>query len=263
MKFLQSKLYHKVSLNLAFVSLGCLSFFSPFAKAQEHNYKKSTSVNNFNHHPVQLVQKQVCPSAQLLPQRIFETAKYYVYICRGDEKNSLGYYVQVSKNRATKITLPVSNKVGEAYLAKNTGVIYTVTPYELVVTKLTKRSSVVLREKVSNAIASDGQSLARACPTDNTSFVEAATKNYIVYICGKQTPDTYIAVTKNGNNIITLPLQPNYNSSAKTENSEYIAIKGKTRYLLNRKILKVSRGGRNLVKEKVLYWHFVYLAPSL
>lgn len=56
--------------------------------------------------------------------------------------------MQVSKNRATKITLPVSNKVGEAYLAKNTGVIYTVTPYELVVTKLTKRSSVVLRKKL-------------------------------------------------------------------------------------------------------------------
>ncbi|RAM53103.1 MAG: hypothetical protein C6Y22_03195 [Hapalosiphonaceae cyanobacterium JJU2] len=255
MKFSQSKLYHKGTLNLAFASLSCLSFFSPFANAQEQIQKDSTSVSNFNHYPVQLVQKQVCPSAQLLPQRIFKTAKYYIYICKGDEKNSLGYYVQFSRNSGSKITLPISNKVSEAYLAKNTGVIYTVTPYELVITKFAKRSSVVFREKVNNAIAADGQSLAKGCPTGNTSFVEAATKNYIVYICGKQTPDTYIAITKNGNNIITLPLQPNYNSSVKTGDSEYIAIKGQTHYLLNRKMLKVSRDGRNLVKEKILYWH--------
>ncbi len=255
MKLLQSKVYHKGNLNLAFVSLGCLLFFSPFAKAQEQIQKESTSVNNFNHYLIQLGKKQVCPSTKLLPKRIFETAKYYIYICKGDETNSLGYYVQVSKNSGWKITLPVSNKVDEAYFAKNTGVIYTVTSYELVITKLTKRSSVVLREKVNNAIAADGQSLARGCPTGNTSFVEAATKNYIVYICGKQTPDTYVAVTKNGSNIITLPLQLNYNSSTKTEDSEYIAIKDKTHYIINRKMLKVSRDGRNLVKEKVLYWH--------
>ncbi|MFB2772190.1 hypothetical protein ACE1AT_23320 [Pelatocladus sp. BLCC-F211] len=255
MKILQSQLYYKGSLNLAFVCLGCLSFFSPFAKAQEQIKKESTSVNNFNNPLIQLTQKQVCPSAKLLTKRIFETVKYYIYICKGDETNPLGYYVQFSKNSGWKITLPVSNQVDEAYFAKNNGVIYTVTPYELVITKFTKRSSVVLREKVNHAIAADGQSLARGCPTGHTSFVEAATKNYIVYICGKQTPDTYVAITKNGNNIITLPLQLNYNSSQKTEDSEYIAVKGKTHYLLNRKILKVSRDGRNLVKEKVLYWH--------
>ncbi|WP_315788022.1 hypothetical protein [Fischerella sp. JS2] len=255
MKFLQFRLYHKGSLKLAFVSLNCLLFFSPFAKIQAQIIKESTSVNNFNYSFIQLTKKQVCPSAQLLPKRIFETAKYYVYICRGDEKNSLGYYVQIYKNSSSKIIIPVSNQVGEAYFAKNTGVIYTVTPYELVVTKLTKRSSVVLREKVNSAIAADGQSLVKGCPEGNTSFVEAATKNYIVYICGRETPDTYIAVTKNGTNIITLPLQLNYNSSAKAEDSEYVAIKGKTRYLLNRKMLKVSREGRNLVKEKILYWY--------
>ncbi|BAZ67002.1 MAG: hypothetical protein KME28_15010 [Pelatocladus maniniholoensis HA4357-MV3] len=255
MKILQFKLYHKVSLNLVFVSLGCLSFFSPFAKAKEQHYKELKSGNNFNLHPVQLLQKQVCPSAQLLPKRIFETAKYYVYICKGDEKTSLGYYVQISKNSGSQITLPVNKKVGEAYFAKNTGVIYTVTPYELLITKFTKGSSVVLREKINSAIAADGQSLSKSCPTGNTSFVEAATKNYIVYICGRQTPEIYVAITKNGNNTITLPLQSNYNYSTNTEDSEYIAIKGKTYYLLNRKILKVSRNGRNLVKEKVLYWH--------
>jgi hypothetical protein len=255
MKLLQSTLAHKGSFKLAFVSLCCLLFFSPLAKTQAQIKKESTSGINFNHSLIQLTKQQVCPSTQLLPKRIFETAKYYVYICKGDEKNSLGYYVQIYKNSGSKITIPVSNKVGEAYLAKNTGVIYSVTPYELVVTKFSKRSSVVLREKVNHAIAADGQSLARGCPEGNTSFVEAATKSYIVYICGRETPDTYIAVTKNGTNIITLPLQPNYNSSAKVEDSEYIAIKGKTRYLLNRKMLKVSREGHNLVKEKVLYWH--------
>ncbi|TBR60962.1 hypothetical protein B4U84_09070 [Westiellopsis prolifica IICB1] len=249
MKILQLQLDHKGSLNLAFVCLGCLSFFSHFAKAQ------AQIKSNFNNSLVQLTQKQVCPSAKLLAKRIFETAKYYIYICKGDETSSLGYYVQVSKNSGWKITLPVSNKVDEAYFANHTGVIYTVTPYELVITKLTKRSSVVLREKVNHAIAADGQSLAQGCPTGNTSFVEAATKNYIVYICGRETPDIYVAITKNGNNIITLPLQPHYNSSVKTDDSEYIAIKGKIHYLLNRKILKVSRDGRNLVKEKVLYWH--------
>ncbi|MBD2431958.1 MULTISPECIES: hypothetical protein [Fischerella] len=255
MKFLQSRLYHKVIFKLAFASLSCLFFFSPLVKAQAQIKKESTSVSNFNHSLIQLTKQQVCPSTQLLPKRIFETAKYYVYICRGDEKNSLGYYVQIYKNSGSKITIPVSNKVGEAYFAKNTGVIYTVTPYELVVTKFSKRNSLVLREKVNNAIAADGQSLVKGCPEDNTSFVEAATKNYIVYICGRETPDTYIAVTKNGTSIITLPLLSNYNSSAKAEDSEYIAIKGKTRYLLNRKMLRVSRDGHNLVKEKVLYWH--------
>ncbi|PLZ04510.1 hypothetical protein [Fischerella thermalis] len=255
MSFLQFRLYHKGSLKLAFVSLSCLLFFSPLAKTQAEIKKESTLVSNLNHSLIQLTQKQVCPSAQLLPKRIFETDKYYVYICRGDEKSSLGYYVQIYKNSGSKIIIPISNKVGEAYFAKDTGVIYTVTPYELVVTKFSKRNSLVLREKVNNAIAADGQSLTKGCPEGNTSFVEAATKNYIVYICGREMPDTYIALTKNGTSIITLPLLSNYNSSAKAEDSEYIAIKGKTRYLLNRKMLRVSRDGRNLVKEKVLYWH--------
>ncbi|NWF59402.1 MAG: hypothetical protein HXY43_08875 [Fischerella sp.] len=254
MNFLQSIFPHKGTFKLAFVGMACLLFFIPLVKAEEQVKRETASVNKLSNNLVQLSQQKVCPSVELLPTRSFETDKYYVFICRGNQKSPLGYYVRFTKNGGTKITIPVSSKIGETYLATKGEATYVVTPYELVVTKVNRRDRVIFREKVNNAIAADGQPLARACPDGNTTFVEAETKNFIVYICGREVPDSYVAVARNGNNRIALPLQK-YNSSGNMEDSQYVAVNGDIRYILTRKLLKVSRDGRNIVKEKVLHWN--------
>ncbi|MCX7593827.1 MAG: hypothetical protein N2235_08710 [Fischerella sp.] len=253
MNFLQSVFHHKANFKLAFASMTCLLFFIPLVKAEEQVNTEAASVNKPSNNLVQLAQQKVCPSAELLPTRSFETDKHYVFICRGNQKNPLGYYVRFPKNGSSKTTIPVSNKIGETYLATKGEVTYSVTPYELVVMKVNRRDRFVFREKVNRAIAADGQPLARGCPDGNTTFVEAETKNFIVYICGRQVPDSYVAVARNGNNRIALPLQKY--SHRNVEDSHYVAVNGDIRYLLTRKLLKVSRDGRNIVKEKVLHWN--------
>ncbi len=251
MNFLQFKCNYKVTLKLAFVGLASLLFLSPLARAKEQVRGETTSTNNFSNYPVQLTQQQVCPSAKLLPKRSFDTPKYYVYICRGDNENSLGYYVRVTKNGGNKFTIPVSRKNGETYLAIKGEVTYVVTPYELLVSK---QGRVVTRERVNSAIAANGKPLARGCPDGNTTFVEAETQSFIVFICGENIPNSYVAVARNGNDKITLPLQSD-NAHGEIQDSQYIAVKGDIRYLLTCKVLRVSRDGKTVVKEKILRWN--------
>jgi hypothetical protein len=252
MNYLQLNVTHTVTLRLAFVGLSSLWLLTPFPKAQV--IEAGDILKKSKNYQLQPAQEQVCPSANLIPKRSFHTAKDYIYICRGERDDSLGYYVRISKNGGNKITVPISSKNGETYVAIQGELTYMVSPYELVITKLSKGGSVSFREKVNSAIAADGKPLARGCPDGNTTFVEAKTKNFIVYICGREIPSSCVAVARQGNQKITIPLQ-SYNSRRGIEDSQFIAVNGDIRYLLTRNALKVSRDGKTIIKEKVLYWN--------
>ncbi|MDM9380480.1 hypothetical protein QUB80_07155 [Chlorogloeopsis sp. ULAP01] len=252
MNFLQLNFTHAVTLQLAVVSVSSLWLMTPFPKAPVMESVKI--LKNSKQHKLQAAQEQVCPSDDLIPKRTFHTAKDYIYICRGERLNSLGYYIRISKNGSNKITVPISSKNGETYTAIQGEITYMVTPYELIITKLSKGGSVNFREKVNSAIAADGKPLARGCPDGNNTFVEAKTKNFIVYICGKELPSSYVAVARQGNDKITIPLQ-SYKFRVGIEDSQFVAVNGDIRYLLTRSTLKVSRDSKTIIKEKVLYWN--------
>ncbi|BAY85345.1 hypothetical protein NIES267_48450 [Calothrix parasitica NIES-267] len=198
---------------------------------------------------IQLPKKKVCPSANLLPIRSFITAKNYVYICRGNDKNPLGYYVRIPKKLDNKITLPITKKSREAYIAINGEVGYIITPYEMVITK---RRRIILKEKVVAAIKANGKAILKGCPEGNNTFAQAETKSFFIYICGQGNPTSYVSVTRKSNRTINLPLKKMNQNDIKA--SRYIATNGNIRFILTDKALRVSRGGRNVVKEKVLNW---------
>jgi hypothetical protein len=234
MKILQTGFNYKDTLKLALLSATSLFLLTPSVNALPTNNSQ-----------------QICPLAKLLPKRSFDTTKYSVYICRGDNKNALGYYVRISKTDNSKITVPVSSTTGETYIASKGEIAYAVTPYEL---QVIKNRRVILKERVNNAIAGDGQSLTKACPEGENIFGEAETKSFIIYICGSNLPANYIAITRSGNRRIAVPLS-SYNSKGTPEASQYIAVNGDIRYFLTRKVLRISDNGQTIIKEKVLRWN--------
>ncbi len=240
MKFLQPGFNCKGIFKLALLGATSLFLLTPSVKALPANNSEQLNL-----------QPQICPSAKLLPKRSFDTAKYSVYICRGDNNNALGYYVRISKTDNSKITVPVSSTTGETYIASKGEIAYAVTPYEL---QVIKNRRVVLKERVNNAIAGDGQPLAKGCPEGENIFGEAETKSFIVYICGSNLPTNYIAITRSGNRRIEVPLS-SYNFKGVPETSQYIAVNGDIRYLLTRKVLRISDNGQTVIKEKVLHWN--------
>lgn len=235
MNFLQPGFNYKATIKLALLTVTSLFLLTPSVKAVE----QSTALS-----------QQVCPSAKLLPKRTFDTAKYSVYICRGDNANALGYYVRVAKTDGSHITIPVSSRSGETYIAIKGEIAYAVTPYEL---QIIKNRRIILKERVNSAVAGDGQPLERGCPEGENIFGEAETKSFIVYICGVNLPSNYVAITRNGNRRLAVPLE-SYNSKG-AEASRYVAVNADIRYVLTRKVLRVSRNGETLVKEKVLRWN--------
>ncbi|MBD0265551.1 MAG: hypothetical protein ICV78_23375, partial [Tolypothrix sp. Co-bin9] len=190
MKFLQIQFNCKGTFKLALLGATYLFLLTASVKA--------LPTNNLE----QLNSPKICPSVKLLPKRTFDTAKYSVYICRGDNQNALGYYVRISKIDNSKITVPVSSTTGETYIASKGEIAYAITPYEL---QVIKNRRVILRERVNNAIAGDGQPLAKGCPEGENIFGEAETKSFIVYICGSNLPTNYIAITRSGNRRIAVP----------------------------------------------------------
>ncbi|MEM1392982.1 MAG: hypothetical protein AAGG00_06720 [Cyanobacteria bacterium P01_H01_bin.150] len=198
---------------------------------------------------IQLAKNKVCPSANLLPIRSFSTAKNYVYICRGNDKNPLGYYVRIPNNLDNKITVPITKKARETYTAINGELAYIITPYEMFITK---RGLIIHREKVITAVKANGKSILKGCPKGNNTFAQAETKSFFIYICGQENPSSYISVTRKSNKRINLPLTLGNQNRLKA--SRYIATNGNIRFILTDKALRVSRDGRNVVKEKVLNW---------
>ena len=250
MNFFKSELTHQKALQLALVGVILLfNIKSSTAKNITEKQIKNTRISRDK--SIQLAQNKICPSANLLPIRSFNTAKNFVYICRGDSKNPLGYYVRIPKKLDNKITVPITRKARETYIAINSELTYKITPYEMAIAK---RGRTILREKVISAVKANGQSLAKGCPEDNNTFAQAETKSFFIYICGKSNPSSYVSVTRKSNRSINLPLQKWNQSGVKA--SRYIATNGNIRFVLTDKVLRVSRNGRNVVKEKVMQWNY-------
>lgn len=85
---------------------------------------------------------------------------------------------------------------------------------------------------------------ASVCESSGGSqFVSAETKNYLVYICGGDNPNTYVGMAKNGGNSISLPLQS-------YTRDRFVAVNGDTRYTLTRTELIVTQKGRVIARER-------------
>jgi hypothetical protein len=224
-------------------------FFSlfPNIKAVGENSSNDKSINQAILNSNTLPQQKACTSPSSQPQKTFETAKYYVYICAGDKENNRGYYIAVSKMGATTINLPIARQNGESYIAAKGLLVYSISPYELLITK---KRRIIHKEKVNSAIKEDGKSIARGCPDRQHIFTSAETRNYIIYICGEKTPTSYVSLAKDGNESVTLPLQSENNS----KENQYIAIDGNTHYFLSRNALRVSTQGLTIIKERILQW---------
>lgn len=242
MSFFKSELTHQQALQL--VVVGTILLFnvksSTAKKIVEENIQTSIHQDK----------NKICPSKNLLPIRSFDTGKYYVYICRGDHKNPLGYYVLIPKKLDNKINVPIVKKARETYIAINNELEYKINPYEMAIAK---RGRIILRQKVISAIKANGQPLAKGCPQGNNTFVQAETKSFFIYICGSQNPSSYVSVTRKSNRKINLPLQKWNQNAVKT--NRYVAISGNIRFVLTNKVLRVSQNGRNIIKEKVMQWN--------
>ncbi|MEB3215255.1 MAG: hypothetical protein VKN72_03205 [Nostocales cyanobacterium 94392] len=247
---MKRELTHFQALQLALMG-GILLFNIQSSPAKIIGNKQSKNIHNLNQNSVETAPNKICPSANLLSIRTFDTEKYYVYICRGDELNPLGYYVRIPKNLDSKITVPITQNVKqtETYIAVNGEITYQITPYEMIITK---SGRIILREKVISVVKADGETLAKGCPENNKTFAQAETKSFFIYICGNENPSSYISITRTNNTIINLPLKKLTQNGVKT--NQYIAINGNISFILTDKILRVSRDGQNIVKEKVLQW---------
>lgn len=246
----KSESAHQKALQLALVG-GVLLFNIKPSTAKISANKQAQTPEKSSQISIQIAQNKVCPRANLLPIRSFNTAKYYVYICRGDKQNPLGYYVRIPKKLDNKITIPVTRKYRETYIAVSGEVAYKINPYEMVVNK---RGRIILREKVTTIVKANGQSVAKGCPEGNNTFAQAETKSFFIYICGEENPSSYVSIARNSNKVINLPLQKSNQNGVKA--NQYIAINGNIRFILTNKVLKVSRNNQNIVKEKVLRWDY-------
>lgn len=86
---------------------------------------------------------------------------------------------------------------------------------------------------------------AAVCPQNSggSLFVAAETRNFLVYICGGDLPNTYVGVAKNGTTgSISLPLQS-------YTRDRFVAVNRNTRYTLTRNELIVSQNGRVVRRE--------------
>ena len=238
MNLSQTKLNRLPALKLAWVRIFVLQFFTPDNKVLGESILQPESL------------KAICPGQNSIPRRSFETAKYQVYICIGNQKHPLGYYVRITKNDASKITVPLTRKNIETYVAVNDVISYVISPYEMLVIK---QGRIVVRERVESAIAADGQTLASGCPQGQNLLVEAVTRSFIVYICGGDFPGSYVGIARSDNSKITLPLL-SQKSQGEAIKKKYVAIEGNIKYTLTRDVLQVSQDGQTIIKEKVLRW---------
>lgn len=98
-----------------------------------------------------------------------------------------------------------------------------------------------------NSVKANSIEIAQAASVCESSggsqFVSAETKNYLVYICGGDNPNTYVGMAKNGGNSISLPLQT-------STRDRFVAVNGDTRYTLTRTELIVTQNGRVIARER-------------
>lgn len=237
MKFSPIKLYCLPVPRLTWVGIFLLQFLIPHKALSESTQPESKQI--------------ICPSENSIPRRSFETAKYQVYICVGNQQHALGYYVRITKSDGGKITVPLTRRNAETYIAVKDEIAYAITPYEMLIMK---QGRTVVRERVERAKTADGQPLVSVCPEAQNLLVEAVTRSFIVYICSGDIASSYVAINRSDNSKITLPLL-RQKSQEEAIKKKYVAVEGSINYTLTRDVLRVSQGGQIMIKEKVLRWY--------
>ena len=159
--------------------------------------------------------------------------------------------MRITKTDGGKITVPLTRKNAETYIAVNDEIAYAITPYEMLIIK---QGHTVVRERVERASSADGQPLVSACPETQNLLIEAVTRSFIVYICEGNITSSYVAINRSDNSKITLPLL-HQKSQEEAIKKKYIAVEGSINYTLTRDVLRVSQGGQIMIKEKVLRWY--------
>lgn len=251
-----------------FSQLACLGMVFPsllignsqfsWANSPDINQAKQTNNSQSNTR-----QTNICPQANSFPKRSFETEKYWAYICLGDKKNSLGYFVRTVKNDNNKITIPLTRQNNETYTATNAEISYVINPYELLVFK---NKRVVLRDRTLNSFNADGKAIAQVCPNGTEVVVEALTSNFIAYVCQHNAPNRSQVTTTNqqlklhivarrGNSSITVPLTSSEIYKPNNPSPKFIAVKGKLEYVLTPEMLKIDLDEKTNIKERVIQWN--------
>lgn len=239
-KFINSKV-----LKLALVSAGTLLFLVPTLGATALTRNLNNSEKNLSQIRDPFLVAQVnCPTRRSRVDRTFETPNYYVTICSGDSRNSLGYYVGAAKDGSGGITVPITRRSGDRYIAANGNTIYAVTPYEL---RVSRNGRTILNERIL-AVSGDDTFSARGCRNRESTFVTAETANYVISICGGDLPGSYVGESKNGTGRIRLPLQ-------RYGRDRFVAVNGTTRYVLTRNELRVTQNGQTILRETVRNWN--------
>jgi len=236
---MQAKFNAKQVLKLALVSAGAFLCLTPGlgATAQTRNSINRES-DSF------LIAQANCPSRNSTVDRTFETPNYYITICSGDSRNSLGYYIGAAKDGSGGITVPLSRRSGDRYIAANGNTLYAITPYEL---RVSENGRTILSERIL-AARGDDTVQARGCRNRESTFATVETQSYVIAICGGDLPNSYVGESKNGSGRIRLPLQ-SYGRN------RFTAVNGNTRYLLNESELIVTQNGRTILRESIMKWH--------
>lgn len=242
---METKINNSKVLKLALASAGALLFLVPTLGATA----LTKNLNNSEKEVSQirdsfLVAQANCPTRRSTVDRTFETPNYYVTICSGDSRNSLGYYIGAAKDGSGGITVPLTRRSGDRYIAANGDTIYAVTPYEL---RVSQNGRTILNERILTASSNDTFS-ARGCRNRESTFVTAETASYLISICGGDFPGSYVGESKNGDGRIRLALQ-------RYEGDRYIAVNGNTRYVLTRNELRVTQNGQTILRETVRNWN--------
>ncbi|MEM7727524.1 MAG: hypothetical protein AAF208_14335, partial [Cyanobacteria bacterium P01_A01_bin.45] len=196
MIFYKSKIQNLLSLSIVYFSSTCLFLNLSINDAAYANNNIIKTTRNST-------QKNICPSPELSLIRSFNTEKHYLYICSGDHKHPLGYYVRIPKSGG-KFTAPLSKIEDKNYIAFKEGAAYVVNPYESLVSK---PGRIILRERVKSATGAKGELVAKACNLGDKVFAQAETRSFIVYICGEDSPSRYVAIARNNSKRIELSLK--------------------------------------------------------
>ncbi|MFB2833706.1 hypothetical protein [Floridanema evergladense] len=238
---MQLKLNNSKVLKLALASATTLLFLAPTlgVKALSNSEQNGTKIRDSF-----LVAQANCPTRRSTVDRTFETPNYYVTICSGDARNSLGYYVGAAKDGSGGITVPLTRRSGDRYIAANGNTIYAITPYEL---RVSQNGRTILNERIL-AASGDDTVVTRGCRNRESTFVTAETASYVISICGGNFPGTYIGESKNGSGRIRLPLQ-------RYERDRYVAVNGNTRYILTPNELRVTQNGQTILRETIRNWN--------
>jgi hypothetical protein len=92
----------------------------------------------------------------------------------------------------------------------------------------------------SNNISSPKTASISSCPNGKKTFVTAETTNFLLYICGQNTPTDYVGVSKSTKKSIFLPLK---------SGNQFVAKNGEYTYTVTRQFLTIAEG-RNIVKKE-------------